>query len=201
MHLNLLPTPLRKRLLLKRALRAWGMACGCLLLGMALFAAGQWHSLAELHHRHAVVASACEPIRQLQSEIVRLAKEQTARSQHAATLHRLESDGRVLRLLELLSQQRLSALEPVQVRAVITSAMATAAVAPGKSTAGTSPIAVVQPPWVVQMSGVAPSDTAVNELVETLRESGRFGRVELKSIANAPAAAASSHDWAIECHY
>jgi hypothetical protein len=115
-----------------------------------------------------------------------------------AELQGLQSDGKVLRLLSLLSAHKRDAGDALQVLSVVATPLAPAAASPGKPVAK-SPTPLRQADLLVTLKGAAVDDDAVNELVAALRKSNRFVRVELKSIINGASAGHLGRQWSLEC--
>lgn len=206
MSVNLLPRTIQRRMLMRRCLRAWSLIWIAAAALVALPILHQWHGLRALQSRLQVLAAACEPLHALQTSTARLAAARDDKTQQLDLLASLQSDGRTLRLIGLLSRQRTQATEAVQVQTIAAMPLndppaSPANTKPASKTTSAASLVPQQRPWRISMIGQARSDAAINALVGTLREANNFRRVELKSIVNGPPAEPVRRDWAIEMDY
>lgn len=177
-HLNLLPPGVRSRLLLRRRTREWAYR-GMLLAALALCALGgvlrQWTSASqelELWKRRAASVEEIDAKnRQLFSR--------TGLLQRRLNKYRnLQSERLGYQLLSTLSHSSRGTQGEMQIRKLALRLVETTVVSSNKSKT-TAPVCTQS--YVLSVTGAAKNNLHIAQFASSLRDSGAFERVDLKS--------------------
>jgi hypothetical protein len=207
-HLNLLPWSLRCRMLLRQRLRQWAIVWSFLAVGCGVLYAQSWHGLSttqdelELWQRRAVaVQSVHEKNGALRRKIAAL-QERLTKYGH------LNSEQIGFQLLATISQSSESVDGKIQVQNLAFRQTQVAEAPPETKTpvAPAAPGAAIKPPKMrevrtLSLTGIAANNLAVAQFVSSLRDSGAFQRVDLKSTKGSKVAGSGVRNYLVECAF
>ncbi|QDU40141.1 hypothetical protein Mal4_44960 [Maioricimonas rarisocia] len=200
-HMNLLPLPLQKKLLIRRRLTQWGIVwgvCGVTALVVALVWSNR-HS--DSKATLAVLTDQVTPVRKLEAENEQMLEQINDIVARQSLLGDLDSAERPLTLVGIVSHSAASTKSRLQVqrftmhRQEITPTDAKAT--PGNT--AKKPETIVQ--TTLELSGVALDDLAVARFISALRETGVFVRVELKSSLSTQVADNPAKEYLVRCTF
>ncbi|MFG0335106.1 MAG: PilN domain-containing protein [Maioricimonas sp. JB049] len=200
-HMNLLPLPLQKKLLIRRRLSRWGIVWG-LCSVVALTVAFVWSN------RHsgskaalAVLNDQVAPIRKLEAENGQMLEQINDIVARQSLLGDLDSAERPLTLVGIVSHSAASTQSRLQVQRF---AMHRQEITPTETKAAPAeasekPETIVQ--TTLELSGVALDDLAVARFISALRETGIFVQVELKSSLSTQVADNPAKEYLVRCTF
>jgi hypothetical protein len=191
MHVNLLPATFVWRRRMRKRLRQWGCvygAFGGLVLAWNVQLIGKWwNGLHELQKIHA----ATEPIRQLQSDRIRLATQSFALQQKINQLQAAVSKDRTTSFLGVVAAGVGSTAKTVQIQEMQVSVTAksndsTPPAGEPLRGANAKPIAPIENrflgnQYMLTLRGIAIESESITEFMESLQESRLFPKIELRS--------------------
>jgi hypothetical protein len=199
MKMNLLPMSFRHRLLIRRALRFWAVVWGVSALAASIMCGLLWLELwdwrQELAHHQAEAAA----LQAMQAENQKLAADITAISRRAAVVEDVHGIAQPLSLLGVVSRSAKSADRQLQVQRLQVSHIEERIVNPKTRPGTPAKDAPIRRRLEVSLSGVAHDDVSVAKFVSSLRESGMFETVELKSSLGVTLPHGEARKYAVLC--
>jgi len=191
MHVNLLPTTFVWRRRIRKRLRQWGCVYG--IFGAFVFAwnvqliGKWWNGLHELQKIHA----AAEPIRQLQSDRIRLAKQSLSLQQKINQLQAAVSKDRTTSFLGVVAAGVGSTARTIQIQEmqVAVSAKSSHSAAPAgdpQQWNNAKPNAPIESnffgnQYILTLRGIAIESESISAFMVSLQESSMFPKIELRS--------------------
>lgn len=202
-HLNLLPWKLRCRILLRQRIRQWTMAWGILATVAVLLYAKNWHGLSAAHHQLEVWHRRAVAVETINDKNETLRREIAGLKERLVKYGHLESEQVGFQLLATISQSTGSVSSPIQVQKLTFKQFQIQEKPVETKETPKDPKA---PPKLrdvrtLSLSGVATNNLAVAQFVATLRDSGAFHTVDLKSSQDNKLAAAGSRTYQVECSF
>lgn len=198
MHVNLMPAPFRRQVLVRRSLTWWSVRWVACLLLCAVYLLGEYRQLAAKRIACDEVEARSQPIKRVVARSLELEGELKAVDDRRSELRRLTPNKKPLAVLAIVSQ----ALEPARGKLQIQ--RLDFLQSPGLPVAAGSPA----PPVVAGreqgrliVEGIAVDDSAIAGFVEALRGFKVVRRVELQSSTTAEAAGQSGRRFEIVCSF
>jgi hypothetical protein len=200
MKMNLLPIAFRRRLLIVRTLRFWAAVWGVSVLAASIMCGLLWVELwgwrRELTHHQEDAAE----LQAMQAENQKLAADISSISRRAAVVEDVHGIAQPLALLGVVSRSAKAADRQLQVQKMQVSHIEEKIVDPkARPGAAVAKDAPVRRRLEVSLSGVALDDVSVAKFVTSLRESGMFDTVELKSSLGVPLPHGEARKYAVLC--
>jgi len=204
MHINLLPPRIRLKIQFRGAFRRWRWiwvsAAGCALAYCGI----QIQDLLRIRGHLATLEQRCEPLRIMQAEMNREQEELSVLLAQKRALEQIHTDDHLLELLGVIARSGQPVAGRFQLpRLGLMSAQASPVlpVAPVPPPApGTTPVSA-RPTSMLSLQGLADDDRVLASFVSSLRDSGVFEQVDLKSSTQSPGATASSRSYQLDCRF
>ena len=202
-HLNLLPWNLRCRLLLRQRLRQWAIGWALLALGVAMLFGWKWHGLSAAQENLSVWQRRAATIQVIDVKNEKLRRQIAGLTARLSKYGHLESEQIGFQLLATISQSSSLGAGNIQVRKLtfnhtqVAEAVVVKDAAPGA--AKTAP--VMREVRKLILSGVAVNNLAVAQFVSSLRDSGAFQAVDLKSSQGNKVADTGARTYQVECSF
>lgn len=204
-HLNLLPLPFRRRLIVRQELLRWGAACAVAVAvsGIICFRAHCRVQLkkAELQQ----LAEKVDPLRSAAASNQQLAEQLDVARRRHQLLRTLEGVHPPLQLMGIVSRSVAEKNGTVQVRslAVMPGTEGQTAVPGRRGRQGATRRVATEASSSGQLSlqGVAADEVALTEFVNDLRAAGFFLSVELRSSSSVALQFDSARQYSVECRF
>lgn len=206
-YVNLLPWSYRRGCLVRRRVRQWSIGWGIVALAVIavwLEERSQWQAaLAAVESQE----QRYDEVRALRGEIARLTAQKKGLGSQQDLVGKLQQAPPPLLPVALVSASAQKCEGRVAVRRLTydehaasqNAATAQASAQPMAQTAGAIPAPSVREPARLTLEGIGADNVAVAEFVVGLRESGAFGRVDLKSAAATASGAGNLTSYQVEC--
>lgn len=212
-YLNLLPWKLRCRMLLRQRIRQWAMVWSALAVCSVLMYAQSWTGLTTAQEELEVWQRRAVAVQSVQEQNAKLQRKIAALQERLVKYGHLNSEQIGFQLLATISQSSGAVDGKIQVQKLAFRQFqvpeAPPAAAPGTPAAPVSapvPGAPVKPPKMrdvrtLSLTGVAANNLAVAQFVSSLRDSGAFQSVDLKSSLGSKAAVGRMRNYQVECSF
>ena len=196
MFINLLPQKTRVKIQFRSMFRSYALAWGLGGVGMAVGAALQASHLWRASDELALLESRCQPIDALQDEIARNQQELKLVQTQLTKLGGLQPANHFIDLMAVLIEATRAESGRLYIQRLALLSGQTPQVSPGakppasKTTAST-----------LSLGGIAEDDAVVTHFVTTLRNSGVFEHVDLKSSSPVVGGSRFARQYQLECRY
>ena len=207
-HTNLLPLDFRRRLLVKIRLLQWSVAWGLSLVAVVGFWAVESVDLQAQIRQLQTLERQCDPLRKIDADNSRVRERLAELEQRQSLLADLDTVQYPLLLVGIVSQGTHRSHARVQVRnfslAPITEVSAKSAQSAHqvkKKNNETQAEENVSARMRLTLKGIALDDLAVAQFIVSLRDTGVFHAVELKSSLVTQLAGGQAREYLVECTY
>lgn len=200
-YLNLLPDLWLRQMLVRRRLKQWSVVWGLSALMACALWTLEYRSVSTAQRAVGGQERASGPLRAVQIQNVRLRERANQWQSRNTLVTQLERDQQVFRLIGVVSRSSAKCEGRIQVQKLVFSrTLKPVAPSPDKSPkipAPASPAEVV----VMSLDGVAADNLSISQFVVTLRDTGMFSRVDLKSTALGASQTPTARSYLIECTF
>ena len=207
-HTNLLPLDFRRRLLVKIRLLQWSVVWGLSLVAVVGFWAVESVDLQAQIRQLQTLERQCDPLRKIDADNSRVRERLAELEQRQSLLADLDTVQYPLLLVGIVSQGTHRSHARVQVRnfslAPITEVSAKSAQSAHqvkKKNNETQAEENVSARMRLTLKGIALDDLAVAQFIVSLRDTGVFHAVELKSSLVTQLAGGQAREYFVECTY
>ncbi|MDB5340630.1 MAG: hypothetical protein JWN70_6249 [Planctomycetaceae bacterium] len=202
-HLNLLPIQLRRRTLLRTRLRQWGFIWATMCAVAILLLGRSWYVLSAAYGDLATWERRASGVQAVHEQNERLRVQIEGLRRRLAKYGDLNSEQIGLKLLATVSQSsaKTSGSHQIQKLSFNQTLVADAPVhaTPNAATTATPP--KTREVRALVLSGVAKSNITIAEFVSTLRDSGVFQKVDLKSSQGNKTNTKGPRQYQVECTF
>jgi Tfp pilus assembly protein PilN len=198
MPVNLLPPAIHQQLVLRRTLRQWAPLWCVVAVAFAVYLALSWWELTVEEQSLAQLERELAPWSTMQAEMVESLRRVGAAQKQREEWKEAEEHTVALPLLVVLSESVEAARGEVQVQQcqVAASDGPAPSTAPGRP--GPKPAKAAVSGRNVSLGGLATSDASLMDFVKSLKERGKFKRVEITSLA-ASSRGPGLREWRLDC--
>lgn len=202
-HLNLLPWNCQRRTLLRQRLRTWCVVWGTLgVICLALYGS-EWVGLNRARHELAEAQRRAAPIHAIDQQNTKLSKEVASLQEDISKFGHLKNERIGIHLLGAVSQSWQSCGGKIQVQKMslrethvqeipLDKDSKPLPATPGKP----FPTRKIQ---TLSLTGIALNNLAISQFVSSLRDTGAFVQVDLKSSKGKDDREVNSHLYLVEC--
>jgi len=201
-HVNLLPSAIVWRRLMLKRIRQWG--CVYCLMGISILGWNSpllgkwWNGLSELRE----MQSASEPIRQMQSDQVRQSQEAVALEKKTSQLRAAICQDRTNALLGIVAIGARSTDDAIQIQEMqmlVSTKSNEAIMATGPNQSPPVASKPARHERQLTLRGIATEGEAITALMESLKDSQVFEKVELRSTQGRFVSEKTVQEFQLEC--
>jgi type IV pilus assembly PilN-like protein len=205
-HLNLLPWRLRCRMLLRERSRQWAMAWTVMTVVTLTLYGGYWRKLAESQQDLEVWQRRAAAVQAVDQKNQRLRLQIAGMQNRLMEYGYLESEQLGYQLIARTSQSSRQSGGKIQIQKLSFKAFqvpetVTPGPTPVPAPAGAAKVVSMRDVRTLSLTGVAPNNLVVAQFVSSLRDSGAFHNVNLKSTQGHTAAAFGARNFQVECSF
>lgn len=204
-HLNLLPLPFRRRLVIRSELIRWGAACVMALVISAVWCLDAHRSSRLKQAQLDQLTTQAAPLRSLATDNICLAGQLNVSHRRHVLLQSLEGVHPPLQLLGIVSQSADNDQGSVQVRSfALTPRVAQQpkkSKATGRRNKATATSNVSEVSGQLSLQGVALNDGALTDFIDRLRRKSFFTSVDLRSSSTVQLSLGSARHYSVECRF
>lgn len=200
-HLNLLPWKLRCQMLLRQRLWQWCVGWSALALGFAVLLGWRWHGLVRAQEHLSDWQRRASTVQAIDTRNESLRRQIAALTARLGRYGHLESEQIGFQLLATISQSSTFCAGNIQVQKMTFKHVQVADTTVAKDAAPNAKAPPMRDVRKLLLNGVAKDNLAVAQFVSSLRDSGVFQSVDLKSSLGNTVADVGSHTYHVECTF
>jgi hypothetical protein len=208
MYVNLLPQTFLRRLALRRQAWRWSAVVASTVVLSGGFIAAQYHALAAARLAQSVTAGRSKNLHAMKADTERLIAEGKSIESAITSILKSQPEERTLALLGIASTSAKKFSGKVHLKSVTTQiASVAAAPQPASSVSGLAVKksdatgATGQTRNDFSLEGTAEDATAISSLIEALRETGVFAKVDLTATNEASGSNGAQRHFRIDCKF
>lgn len=201
-HLNLLTTTFRRRALVRRRLRQWLVVWILGLTGTGSIAVVRYYARKSDQRRLTVLQMQCEPLQRLEQESTRIEARLAEIHGRESLLEMLERTDQPVQLIGIVSRSTGGEFQDIYVEEfslipITRNQLVETTDENGHMKQTHETVEVMQ----LNLNGLGTDDLAVARFVASLRESGVFEEVLLKSSTEVARSSDSGRRFLVDCNY